>query len=303
MGDPFPIIEEPSITYTEIVGLESIIKQIKYKVMAKQRSKTNEGNVLLWGPPGCGHAAIARALALESKSIFMSVTPSDILNHTIDERIKKIEQILDYMKERKMVVFFEELHSLFPRSDLPFMEFIRNCFCQQIDEISTENRSIMIGSTTKPWLIHPDILKPPGFSILFFVPPPDHQTRIQLFKSKLKKLIRNDMIARNVDFDELASLTAGMSRADIIEICNRAVDRAVARSIGKLPLKISKGVKPNKVSKSDFITVISEWEPSIILRWALQALIKIKEYNTPKFKESIGKLIKQLLEEQIEKSF
>ncbi|CAF0927989.1 unnamed protein product [Adineta steineri] len=64
---------------------------------------------------------------------------------------------------------------------------------------------------------------------LIYIPLPDENTRIGIFKVALRKC----SVARDVDINSLANRTQGFSSADLIEICQRACKSAIRESIEK----------------------------------------------------------------------
>ncbi|CAF4166739.1 unnamed protein product, partial [Adineta steineri] len=73
------------------------------------------------------------------------------------------------------------------------------------------------------------ILRPGRLDQLIYIPLPDENTRIGIFKVALRKC----SVARDVDINSLANRTQGFSSADLIEICQRACKSAIRESIEK----------------------------------------------------------------------
>lgn len=64
---------------------------------------------------------------------------------------------------------------------------------------------------------------------LIYIPLPDLQSRISIFKAALRK----SPVADDVDIESMAQATQGFSGADITEICQRAVKGAIRESIAE----------------------------------------------------------------------
>jgi transitional endoplasmic reticulum ATPase len=62
---------------------------------------------------------------------------------------------------------------------------------------------------------------------LIYIPLPDRDSRISIFKANLRK----SPIDEDLDIDQLADATDGFSGADITEICQRAAKNAIRDSI------------------------------------------------------------------------
>lgn len=64
---------------------------------------------------------------------------------------------------------------------------------------------------------------------LIYIPLPDEPSRLQIFKSNLRKT----PVAKDVDLGFLSKSTIGFSGADLTEICQRACKLAIRESIEK----------------------------------------------------------------------
>uniref|UniRef100_A0A804U904 AAA ATPase AAA+ lid domain-containing protein n=1 Tax=Zea mays TaxID=4577 RepID=A0A804U904_MAIZE len=69
-----------------------------------------------------------------------------------------------------------------------------------------------------PDIIDPALLRPERLDQLIYIPLPNEQSRLQIFKVCLRK----SPVAKDVDLNALAKYTQGFNGADITEICQRA---------------------------------------------------------------------------------
>jgi SpoVK/Ycf46/Vps4 family AAA+-type ATPase len=88
----------------------------------------------------------------------------------------------------------------------------------------------IIGATNRPDIIDPALLRPGRLDQLIYIPLPDEQSRLQIFKACLRK----SPVAKDVDLHALAKYTQGFSGADITEICQRACKYAIRENIEKV---------------------------------------------------------------------
>lgn len=287
----FLITEKPSVSFSDIGGLQDVKEKIKLEVIFPRKNRQiyelygrSVGcGILLWGPPGCGKTLMAKAIASECGLPFFSISTSDIMSKWVGESEKKVAEIFGYAKKvGECIIFFDELEELIPRSGPSYIRRIRNVFREQLDGISSKKEGLLVlGATNEPWRIDPAMRRPGRFSELIFIPPPDHAARVQIFKLNLKQQIQNGILSDDVDFDKLASMTKGMSGADIAKICRSAVD---------IPLKEAvKGSNPRKIVMKDFETAISKTKPSII-PWIIKALEAVKKYKAEEFRDEIMKI-------------
>jgi len=97
----------------------------------------------------------------------------------------------------------------------------------EMDGIESLNNVVVIAATNRPDIIDPAILRPGRFDRLIYVPAPDNTTRAQILKIHMK----NMPLARDVDVDQITSMTAGYSGADLEAVCREAGLVALRRDI------------------------------------------------------------------------
>merc|ERR1712238_196513 len=85
----------------------------------------------------------------------------------------------------------------------------------------------MGGATNRPDILDPGIMRPGRLDQLIYIPLPDRDSRVSIFKANLRK----SPIGDDINIDQLADATDGFSGADITEICQRAAKNAIRDSI------------------------------------------------------------------------
>ena len=98
-----------------------------------------------------------------------------------------------------------------------------------MDGLSSKKTIFVIGATNRPDIIDPALLRPGRLDQLIYISLPDEASRLQIFKSYLRK----SPVSKDVDLTALAKLTGGFSGADITEICQRACKYAIRVDIQK----------------------------------------------------------------------
>ncbi|KAF3611915.1 hypothetical protein DY000_02047543 [Brassica cretica] len=86
----------------------------------------------------------------------------------------------------------------------------------------------IIGATNRSDIIDFALLCPGRFNQLIYIPLPDEDSRLNIFKACFKS-----PIAKHVGINALAKYTHGFSGADITEICQRACKYAIRENIEK----------------------------------------------------------------------
>lgn len=107
---------------------------------------------------------------------------------------------------------------------------VLNQLLTEMDGMTAKKTVFIIGATNRPDIIDPALLRPGRLDQLIYIPLPDDVSRLQIFKTCLRK----SPLSKDVDLGALASYTRGFSGADITEICQRACKYAIRENIEKV---------------------------------------------------------------------
>ena len=118
-----------AVTFGDVAGLDDIKAEIcrrivlpylKPSLFDRYKQKAG-GNILLYGPPGCGKTLIARATAGESDARFLTVNPEDIIDRYTGEAEKRLHVLFDEARsDTPSILFFDDFDVLaFRRAGLP----------------------------------------------------------------------------------------------------------------------------------------------------------------------------------------
>jgi transitional endoplasmic reticulum ATPase len=151
------------------------------------------------------------------------------------------------------VIFFDEIDSLVPRrgagfSDSGVTERVISQLLTEMDGIITLEDIVIIAATNRPDIVDPAVLRPGRFDRLVYVPEPDEQSRLQIFKIYTKGM----PLAKDVDLATLVTMSKGYSGADIEGLCREAAMHA-----------LRKDVNSSEVAMQDFQYALKRIGPSI----------------------------------------
>jgi transitional endoplasmic reticulum ATPase len=114
-------VEIPTTTWEDIGGLEDVKANLREMILfpiehpdkfAKFGMKPSKG-VLFYGPPGCGKTLMAKAVANECSSNFISVKGPELLTMWFGESEANVREIFDKARgAAPCVLFFDELDSV-----------------------------------------------------------------------------------------------------------------------------------------------------------------------------------------------
>ncbi|MGF3498520.1 MAG: CDC48 family AAA ATPase [Candidatus Methanosuratincola sp.] len=225
-------VEIPNVRWSDIGGLDSIKQELieaiewplKYPERFKRLGIKPPKGVLLYGPPGCGKTLLAKAVANESEANFITVKGPEIFSKWVGESERAIREV--FRKARTaapVVIFFDEIDSIAPMrgggsSDSMVTERVISQLLTEMDGLVGLFNVVIIGATNRPDIIDPALLRPGRFDKLLYVPEPDNETRLQIFKIHTKDM----PLAKDVDIDRLVAMTMNYAGSDIEALCREA---------------------------------------------------------------------------------
>jgi len=255
-------VEIPNVKWSDIGGLEQVKQElreavewpIKHPEAFKRMGIKPPKGILLYGPPGCGKTLLAKAVATESEANFISVKGPEIFSKWVGESEKAIREI--FRKARQAapcIVYFDEIDAIAPIRGLGFgdsvvTERVITQLLTEMDGIQSLENVVVLASTNRPDMLDPALLRPGRFDRLIYVPPPDYEARLEIFKVHT----RNMPLAEDVDLQQLARMTEGYSGSDIEAVCREA---------GMLALR--ENINAEKVEMRHFVEALKRVHPSI----------------------------------------
>ncbi|HRR54263.1 MAG TPA: AAA family ATPase, partial [Candidatus Methanomethylicus sp.] len=226
-------VEIPNVKWNDIGGLEGIKQELveaiewplKYSDRFKRLGIKPPKGVLLYGPPGCGKTLLAKAVANESESNFITIKGPEIFSKWVGESERAIREV--FRKARTaapVIIFFDEIDSIAPMrgggsgSDSMVTERVISQLLTEMDGLIGLENVVIVGATNRPDIIDPALMRPGRFDRLLYVPEPDRGTRLQIFKIHTKEM----PLAKDVDIERLATETDGYAGSDIEAVCREA---------------------------------------------------------------------------------
>lgn len=229
-------VEIPDVRWADVGGLDEVKQAIIEAV--EQPLKTPDiftyadvkppKGILFHGTPGTGKTLIAKAVANETQSNFISVKGPQLLSKFVGESERGIREI--FRKARAAtpcILFFDEIDSIAPTrghaSDSGVTERVISQLLTEMDGLEELKGVVVLAATNRIDIVDPALLRPGRFDLLIELPMPDERARHEIFKVHTRK----KPIATDVQLEELVPMTEGFTGADIEAVCNRAALLAI----------------------------------------------------------------------------
>ena len=239
------MIEIPNVLWEDIGGLEEIKQELKegvewpliYKKIFKKAGIRPLNGILLFGPPGCGKTLLAKAVATESQSNFITIKGPEIFSKWVGESERSVREI--FRKARQAapsIIYFDEIDAISSsRGSVQgshIYDSIVNQILVEMDGIENRKGIIIIASTNRPDLVDAALLRPGRFDRLLHVTAPDHEARLKILQVHTKDM----PLADDVPLNKIAQVTEGYSGADLENVCREAGMQAIREKLEKLEM-------------------------------------------------------------------
>ncbi len=253
-------VERPNVHWDDVGGLSSVKEQLKEAVempvknpeaFEKMGIRPVKG-ILLVGAPGTGKTLLAKAVATERESNFISIKGPELLSKYVGESEKATREV--FRKARQAapcIIFIDEIDSIASmrdgsRGDSLVTERVVDTLLTELDGLQDMKGIVVLAATNRPDMIDPALMRPGRFDKIIEIPMPDEQTRLSIFKVHTNRM----PMGKDVSLEELAKESEGYTGAEIENICREAGMRAIR-------------MKRNGVSKDDFEFAMKEIKPAI----------------------------------------
>ena len=296
----------PEINYEDIGGLSEEIKKIREMVEIPMKHPEifhrlgvdAPKGVLLHGPPGTGKTLLAKAVATETDANFILLNGPEIMSKFYGESEKKIRDIFEEAeKTSPTIIFIDEIDAIAPKREEVMGEVERRVVSQiltMMDGLKSRGKVIVIGATNRINSLDPALRRPGRFDREIAINVPRKEGRL----SVLKIHTRGMPLTKNVNLNELASITHGFVGADLEALSKEAAMNVLRKHLHKIKLdeeQIPQEILEKLVVKQqDFMDALKIVRPSAMR----EVLVETPNVDW----ESIGGLnnIKQELKEAVE---
>ncbi len=267
-------VEVPDVTWNDVGGLgdtkerlrETIQWPLDYPEVFETLDMEAAKGVLMYGPPGTGKTLLAKAVANEAESNFISIKGPELLNKYVGESEKGVREVFEKARSNApTVIFFDEIDSIAGergqrQGDSGVGERVVSQLLTELDGLEELEDVVVIATTNRPDLIDSALLRPGRLDRHVHVPVPDESGRKKIFEVHT----RNKPLADAIDLEWLASETEGYVGADIEAVCREASMAASREFINSVdPDEMTDTIGNVRISKAHFEHALEEVNASV----------------------------------------
>ena len=264
--------ENTQISWDEIAGadeakaeLHEIVEFLRDPDRFERLGAHVPKGMLLYGPPGTGKTLLAKAAANQSGAKFYSQSASAFVEMFAGLGAARIRKLFaEARKHAPAIIFIDELDAVgAARSGNSFnreQDQTLNQLLVELDGFGTSDRVVVLGASNRLQDLDPALLRPGRFDRQVLVGAPDLTGR----EAILRIHTRSKPLAADVDLPLVARQTAGLTGADLANICNEAAIFAGRRAAQHVRHDDFEGAMERVVAGLQQRRVVSEKEKRIL---------------------------------------
>ena len=229
---PAPVVKgsQVEVSWNDVAGLDEAKEELQEVVefLRDRRRFERLGarvprGILLHGPPGTGKTLLAKAVASASGANFYSASASSFVEMFAGLGAARIRKLFEEArKNTPAIVFIDELDAVgsartgggFHREH----DQTLNQLLVELDGFGPRDEVIVMAASNRLQDLDPALLRPGRFDRQVNVSPPDVAGR----EAILGVHTQGKPLAADVELDRLARQTAGLTGADLANLCNEA---------------------------------------------------------------------------------
>jgi cell division protease FtsH len=237
------------VTFEDVAGmqnakseLQEVVEFLKSPEKFQRLGAVVPKGVLLVGPPGTGKTLLARAVAGEAGVPFFSISGSEFIQMFVGVGASRVRDMFKTAKENApCILFIDEIDAVGRMRGAGVgggsdeREQTLNQILSEMDGFTPTETVIVMAATNRPDVLDSALLRPGRFDRHVTIDRPTWQGRLGI----LKVHTRNKPLSDEVNLEDVARATIGMTGADLRNLANEAA--LLATREGK-----------SKIDRSDF---------------------------------------------------
>jgi len=204
---------------------KEVISYIEKKELYKEIGADMPKGILLEGPPGTGKTLLAKAIATETNSTFISISGSEFVELFVGMGASRVRELFDTArKNRPSIIFIDEIDAVGRQRGAGInmandeREQTLNQLLYEMDGFNNNEDIVVMAATNRRDVLDQALLRPGRFDRIIRVPVPDKFSREKI----LDFYIKNKKTDKPFDIKAIAELTDGFSGAELKNLINEA---------------------------------------------------------------------------------
>jgi len=219
-----------AVTWEQVAGLDEAKAELQEVVDFLRDPKRFEAlgarvpkGILFHGPPGTGKTLAAKAVASESGARFYAQSASAFVEMFAGLGAARIRKLFeDARNNAPSIVFIDELdavggarmgHSFNREQDQTLNQLL-----VELDGFGPRDQVVVMGASNRLQDLDPALLRPGRFDRQILIQPPDLKGRLAI----LHVHTRGKPLGPDIDLEQVARHTAGLTGAELANIANEA---------------------------------------------------------------------------------
>ena len=226
-----------AVTWDEVAGLDEAKAELQEVIDFLREPERFESlgarvpkGILFHGPPGTGKTLAAKAVASESGARFYAQSASAFVEMFAGLGAARIRKLFEEARNNApSIVFIDELDAVGrARSGNSWnreQDQTLNQLLVELDGFGARDQVVVMAASNRLQDLDPALLRPGRFDRQILIQPPDLKGRGDI----LAVHTRGKPLAPDIDLQTVARHTAGLTGADLANICNEAAISAGRR--------------------------------------------------------------------------
>lgn len=241
----FTVVTNEKTKFDDVIGLQTVKSDLKeYIGIFKNRKKYLDNGcelprgLIFSGKPGTGKTLLGKALAGESNVSFIYACGSDFMEMYVGVGSQRVRKLFQLAREfSPAIIFIDELDSIGKsRNGKHFshgeQDNTLNSLLSEMDGMKENENILVIAATNLIGTLDSALTRSGRFDKKVVFDIPNKTERQDMFKLYMNKIKLSDAVSNDMENTtlKLASMTAGLTGADIKTITNHAIMSYVKRS-------------------------------------------------------------------------
>jgi len=224
---------KPNVTLSSWAGSPEVIEECKEVISYLDNKESYERvgavmprGILLEGPPGTGKTLLAKAIATETNSTFISKSGSEFVELFVGMGASKVRNLFETARQNTpCIIFIDEIDAVGRQRGGASMnsanderEQTLNQLLYEMDGFNNNKDIVVMAATNRKDILDKALLRPGRFDRIIRIPLPDQDSRRQILESYLS----NKIVETGLDISTIAEMTAGLSGAELKNLVNEA---------------------------------------------------------------------------------